>query len=273
MLQHLKAWWATHVTLIAAVVGFFDPSIQQWMAQHQQAALLIGGAWSLLLHHLQPPRNFGNGDPQTGSKFGSIGSLLVLCFLFLGLLAFPSAALAQNPLPDRAPETLPDAPTPKIQRFVVSGTATSNGGSSHAVMMAAAGFQLFTNPEGSAVPIRASVSYSQIWNPDDASDLKWKMGDFNGSYLLSDLIPSRFQKNLAFDPGNYLVTFQGSAGKVTGIDPRTGQHVNHIAEGLGIYGSRPFNDHGQLTCGMRFLHGVNGATWVKVPAAGFNWTF
>lgn len=259
MLQHLKGWWATHVSWIAVVASFLTPSINAWVAAHPGDSVLIGGAWGILLHHLQPPRNFTNGN----GKQQGLGLGIIMLFLFLGLLAFPSAAHAQNPLPDRPADTLPDAPTPKVQNWTVSATATNNGGS-HAVMMATGGFQLTEY---------YSVSYSQIWNPNDANDLKHRLGDFNGTYQLSDLLPGRIRKALVFDPSNYLVTFQGSVGKVTGIDPRTGQHVDHIEEGLGIYGSRPFNDHSKLTAGYRFLHGVNGSTWIKVPAAGFNFTF
>lgn len=149
------------------------------------------------------------------------------------------------------------------QNFVVSATATQNG-TTETVSMAAAGFQLTEY---------YSVSFSRIWNPNDSHTLSYNLGDFNGTYELGDLLPKKVKKALVFDTTNWLVTFQGSAGKVTGFDPKSMSNVNHVAEGLGIYLSRPFANNVQLMMGYRFIHGVNGSTWIKVPAAGFNFTF
>jgi len=48
-LDHLKKWWASHFTIIAAILLFLDPSIEHYAAQHPTGAvagimLLIVGA-------------------------------------------------------------------------------------------------------------------------------------------------------------------------------------------------------------------------------------
>ncbi len=57
--SHLKKFWATHVTWIGALIGFLDPSVQNWLASpsHIKYAVLVGGAWAILLHNLTAPKN------------------------------------------------------------------------------------------------------------------------------------------------------------------------------------------------------------------------
>jgi hypothetical protein len=56
---HLKKFWATHVTWIAALIGFLDPSVKAWLdvPGHVKYAFLVGGAWAILLHNMTAPKN------------------------------------------------------------------------------------------------------------------------------------------------------------------------------------------------------------------------
>lgn len=44
ILANVKTWWAAHLTLIAGIVAFFDPSIEHYAQQHPTgtfAAILL----------------------------------------------------------------------------------------------------------------------------------------------------------------------------------------------------------------------------------------
>lgn len=164
--------------------------------------------------------------------------LLAVLFLVLGLSLSASAQTTQH--------------------FVISANAAGYGGK-EAVSIVSTGFQLTKY---------VSVAYDRISNPTDTQKPIYNVGDLNVSYELGDLLPAKAKKALVFDTTNWIVTFQGSAGKVTAPG------VDRIAEGLGVYVSRPVANNVQMTCGYRFLHGAGvGTTWVKVPSVGINFTF
>jgi hypothetical protein len=144
------------------------------------------------------------------------------------------------------------------QHFVINANAAGYGGK-EAVSIVGTGVQLTKY---------VSVAYGNISNPTDSTKPRYNIGDLNVTYELGDLLPARAKKALVFDTTNWLVTFQGSAGKVNAPG------INRIAEGLGVYVSRPVANNMQLTCGYRFLHGAGvGTTWVKVPSVGISFTF
>lgn len=170
-------------------------------------------------------------------------AMAILLMLVLG-----SAGRAQTSLP----------PTPPIQHFVISADAAGYGGQSgtQAIAIASAGVQLTEY---------ISVFYTNISNPTDSTQPRYHLADVNVAYELGDLLPGSLRRKLVFDTTNYIVTFQGSAGKFTAPG------INRIAEGLGAYLSRPVADHMQLTCGYRVL--FPGHVLVKVPTVGINFTF
>jgi hypothetical protein len=154
-----------------------------------------------------------------------------------------------------AQDTQGSVPT---QHFIITANAAGYGGN-QAVSIVGAGFQLTKY---------VSVAYGRISNPMDTQKPIYNIGDLNVTYELGDLLPKKVKSSLVFDTTNWLVTFQGSAGKVSAPG------VDRIAEGLGVYLSRPVANNVQMTCGYRFLHGAGlGTTWVKVPSVGLNFTF
>jgi len=149
---------------------------------------------------------------------------------------------------------------PPVQHFVISATTASyNAGSgANAVAIVSTGFQLTTN---------VSVAYDRVSNPADSKQPILNLGDFNYTRELRALLGSKLSSKLAFDSSNWLVTFQGSAGKATAPG------VNTIAEGGGIYLTRPMGNNVAFTTGYRVFH-ANGVTKLfKVPLVGINFTF
>ena len=142
------------------------------------------------------------------------------------------------------------------QHFVISGSAAGYGGT-QAVSIEGAGFQLSSN---------VSLAYARISNPADSKYPVYNLGDVNYTRELRALIGKKLASKLAFDTTNWLVTFQASGGKVTAPG------ISHVAEGAGIYISRPVANNLQVTSGFRVLHGL-GNTLVKVPSVGLNVTF
>jgi len=59
MVAHLKKFWATHTSWIAAVVVFLNPSIKAWLDTPGHAKFAVAGAlaWSIVLHNLTAPKN------------------------------------------------------------------------------------------------------------------------------------------------------------------------------------------------------------------------
>lgn len=172
--------------------------------------------------------------------------LLTAVALFFGLATL---AFGQTPLPE----------APTAQHFVVSGFAGGYGGQSGTtpVSIASAGFQLTEY---------ISLAGTSISNPSDSKQPRYSMGDVNVTRELGSLLPSGLKKKLVFDTTNYLITFQGSVGKVTAPG------LNRIAEGVGVYLSRPIGNHVQASCGYRAL--FPGHVLVKIPiSAGLNFTF
>lgn len=171
--------------------------------------------------------------------------------VLVSILGFGGVAFGQTPAP------LPDAP--KAQHFILSANAAGYGGQSgtSAVSIASAGFQLTEY---------ISIAATSISDPTDSKQPRYSMGDVNVTYELGSLLPSALKKKLVFDTTNYLVTFQGSVGKVTAPT------FNRIAEGVGVYLSRPIGNHIQASCGYRAL--FPGHVLVKIPlTAGLNVTF
>lgn len=80
ILNHLKSWWIAHLTLVAAVVTFFDPSIQAWLGTHAKYALIGGTIWGYILKASRSP-------------------LTKAVVLLLSVTLLGSAALAQTPAP------------------------------------------------------------------------------------------------------------------------------------------------------------------------------
>jgi hypothetical protein len=167
--------------------------------------------------------------------------LLSFC---IALSLFAVAAQAQD-----TPQT--------VQHFVINASAAGYGGS-EAVAIAGAGFQVTKN---------VSVAYGRISNPTDTQKPIYNIGDLNYTRELRALLGSKLSSKLVFDPTNWLVTFQASAGKVTAPGG-----INRIAYGPGVYVTRPTANNASLTCGVRFLRGA-GNTIVKIPVAGVNFTF
>lgn len=165
--------------------------------------------------------------------------VVIAVALFLGLAV---SAMAQS--------------EPPTQHFVISGNAAGYGGS-EAVSIEGAGFQVTKS---------VSVAYGRISNPMDSTKPIYNLGDLNYTRELASLLGAKLTSKLAFDSTNWLVTFQVSGGKVTAPG------VNHVAEGVGIYLSRPVATNMSMTSGIRFLHGI-GNTTVKVPTVGLNFTF
>lgn len=148
---------------------------------------------------------------------------------------------------------------PPVQHFVIStasaGTSSTNG--MQAVAVAGAGFQLTAD---------VSVAYGRISNPTDSKKPIYNLGDLNYTRQLRALLGSKVSSKLVFDTTNWLVTFQASAGKVTGVG------FNRIAEGGGLYLTRPVANNVAVTTGYRLLHGA-GTSLIKVPTVGLNFTF
>lgn len=145
------------------------------------------------------------------------------------------------------------------QHFVINtstaGTSSSDG--MQPVAVAGAGFQLTSN---------LSVAYGRISNPTNSQQPVYNLGDLNYTRELKSLLGTKLSSKLAFDSTNWLVTFQASAGKVTGVG------FNRIAEGGGVYLTRPVANNVAVTTGFRLLHGA-GTQLVKVPTVGLNFTF
>lgn len=170
--------------------------------------------------------------------------------ILLLVLSASTSTSAQTPAP------LPS--TPPIQHFVISANAAGYGGQqgTQAVSIVSTGLQLTEY---------ISVAYTNISQPTDSLQPRYNLADVNVAYELGSLLPAKLKQKLVFDTTNYIVTFQGSAGKVTAPG------VNRVAEGLGVYLSRPLADHAQLTCGYRVL--FPGHTLIRVPTVGINFTF
>lgn len=166
--------------------------------------------------------------------------LLIVLFCAFAVLLLPVGASAQ-------------------QHFVINGNAAGYGGASgtQAVAIEGAGFQVTSN---------VSVAYGRISNPADSKQPIYNLGDLNYTRELASLLGKKLTSKLVFDSTNWLVTFQASAGKVTGPG------FNRIAEGGGVYLSRPVANNVAMTCGIRVLHGA-GTSIVKVPTVGMSFTF
>jgi hypothetical protein len=54
MIQHIKTWWAAHVTWVGAAAAFLDPSVKAWLSQHPGYAA-AGVVWMFILHLLPSP--------------------------------------------------------------------------------------------------------------------------------------------------------------------------------------------------------------------------
>jgi len=151
--------------------------------------------------------------------------------------------------------------TPLTQHFVISATSasyTGTGSGAQAVAILSTGFQVTQN---------VSVAYDRISNPNDTKQPIFNLGDFNYTRELASLLPASLRSKLVFDTTNWLVTFQASGGKVTGVG------FNRIAEGGGLYLTRPVANNMAITTGYRLLHGAGKSSLIKVPLVGINFTF
>jgi hypothetical protein len=54
-MDHLKKWWATHVTWVSLAVAFLDPSVQAWISKHPAETASVGAIWAVMLHLLPSP--------------------------------------------------------------------------------------------------------------------------------------------------------------------------------------------------------------------------
>src|SRR5258708_39568983 len=116
--------------------------------------------------------------------------ILAVCFLLGG------RAQAQTP-----------TPAPATQHFVISATAVAYGDQkgTTAVSEEGTGFQITSN---------FSVAYARISNPTDSKAPVYNLGAVNYTRELGSLLPTKLKTSLVFDTTNWLVTFQGGAGKV-----------------------------------------------------------
>lgn len=155
------------------------------------------------------------------------------------------------------------APTP-TQHFVISANASGYGGAkgTQAVSLAGAAFQVTKD---------VSAGYLQVFNPTDSTQPKYHLGVLNYTRELRALIGSKLSSKLVFDTTNWLVTFQGGAGKVNY------EGVNRIAEVGGVFLTRPVANNLSLTCGYQILHGQGTSVITRnnsfAPSVGLNFTF
>jgi hypothetical protein len=147
---------------------------------------------------------------------------------------------------------------PPVQHFVISAQAGGYGGQQGTQAVSIAGVAVNLTEY-------ISVGIDRISNPADSKAPVYNLGDANVAYELGSLLPSKLKSKLTFDATKYIVTFQGSVGKYTAPG------VNRIAEGLGVYLSRPVANNLALTCGYRVL--FPGHVLVKQPSVGINFTF
>src|SRR5258708_6410590 len=93
------------------------------------------------------------------------------------------------------------------QHFVISATAVAYGDQkgTTAVSEEGTGFQITSN---------FSVAYARISNPTDSKAPIYNLGAVNYTRELGSLLPAKVKTSLVFDTTNWLVTFQGGAGKV-----------------------------------------------------------
>jgi hypothetical protein len=49
MIQHIKDWWAVHVTWFAALVAVLSPSVLQLVTTYPKTSVLVGGLWSIIM--------------------------------------------------------------------------------------------------------------------------------------------------------------------------------------------------------------------------------
>ncbi len=157
------------------------------------------------------------------------------------------------------------APAPAVQHFVISVSASGYNGQSGAapLSIAGTGIQLTQN---------LSVAYNLISNPSDTTAPKYNLGVINYSRGLNSILGKSLSSKLSFDSSNFVVTFQGGAGKVSMPS------VHHVAETGGIYLSRPLADHVSLqVVGYQVLRG-QGTTILthnvtQQISTGLNFTF
>src|SRR5258708_5793315 len=113
-------------------------------------------------------------------------------------------------------------PTPPVQHFVVSTSAASYNGTSggQPVAIGTTGIQFTQN---------ISLVYEQIWNPADSAQPKYYSGLANYTREVAALLPASLKSKLVFDTTNYLVTFQGGAGResLAGLVPGSAR-TSHI---------------------------------------------
>lgn len=55
MIQHIKDWWAVHLSWITAAVVILTPSITQLVTTYPKTATLVGGFWSIIMKLTKSP--------------------------------------------------------------------------------------------------------------------------------------------------------------------------------------------------------------------------
>lgn len=55
MINHLKQWWATHLTLIAGIVTFLTPSVQSWVTSHPKSSVTVASLWAIITNLVPSP--------------------------------------------------------------------------------------------------------------------------------------------------------------------------------------------------------------------------
>lgn len=176
-------------------------------------------------------------------KFRTV--LTVLASVALLFLAVPSHA--QTPAP---------APAPAVQYFTISVNAAGYNGVKGMTPVTIAGAAVQLTPN-------LSVGYNQIFNPNDSSSAKFELGVANYTRELGSLC-SYCKNHFLFDTTNFLITFQGGAGRVSYTLPGATSSSRHVAEDFGVFASIPMASHVSFqVLGYQVIHGAGTTTLTR----------
>lgn len=53
----LKKWWPSILTILTTIATMLTPWVKEQAILHPDYAVLISGAWAVLLHNLTAPKN------------------------------------------------------------------------------------------------------------------------------------------------------------------------------------------------------------------------
>jgi hypothetical protein len=226
MIQHLKSWWAAHVTWITMVVAYITPSVNAFIAGHPKSAVTIAGIWALILHLLPSP-----ADVVPPVTLGRVGPA-ILAFLLLG-----SASFGQTPPPD--------VPITHVN-ISASFTGYDSKGKMEPANVDVFGVPIYRNTGATR---GFDVDYKHVAVPSLGQ--RWELGQ--GCFWLS--LPK--VKNLLIDTSNFISTSCAGAGKL--LSAKDG---NRLAYTLSQSIAYPIAGHMSWTISYDYLRATGGIAGV-----------